>query len=251
MGQIKEKIRRANREVFDKIDLYDYELNPSIFDEERQKEIKDVIGRHVAGKKFCADFGCGSGNVLRLLKGYGVSTMGYDIGLGLLKQVNNQFGKSSLVCGDLDYAAFRNEVFDFISFYGVLHHLYKHRSCLREAYRVLKPGGVLYIDHDPNYFLGRVYNMFYRSYFMWRPGFGDEQKEISEWHNTRTGGVNALKLREILFAAGFKSVTVRFRFTTNKDLGRPQKLALHFLKSLASMTGWKSFYTHFYIIAEK
>src|ERR1041384_1690037 len=43
---------------------------------------------------------------------------------------------------------------------------------------------------------------------------------MSEWHHTRTGGLNPDEMRLKLERAGFRDVQVRFRITTNPELGR-------------------------------
>ena len=47
-------------------------------------------------------------------------------------------------------APVRGRHFDLVTAYSVLHHLADHRPVLAEAARVLRPGGVLYVDLEPN-----------------------------------------------------------------------------------------------------
>ena len=48
----------------------------------------------------------------------------------------------------LDLSNIQNESIDLLAAYSVLHHIPDYLGILKEFMRVLKPGGVIYIDHE-------------------------------------------------------------------------------------------------------
>ncbi len=60
---------------------------------------------------------------------------------------------SDLGVGDAEHLAFANNSFDLVYSYGAMHHSPDTQRCLREAWRVLKPGGQLKVMlyHHPSW----------------------------------------------------------------------------------------------------
>lgn len=249
MESLRKRVRDANLKVFERKKFEDYEQNPSIFDASRQQEIDEIL-RRLGGERL-VDIGCGTGNVLRLAKKYFRVCCGMDLSSNFMRELRRREGTLHLGVGEAEWLPYRSESFDAVSMYALLHHLVDYRTALREAHRVLKPGGALYIDHDPNYFFGRFYHIYYRLRYLGRPGFGDNDTEASEWHHTRSGGLNPMRISEYLTGLGFRDVQVRFRITTNPALPRAFKLARTMMRALTRIYPFKSLYTHFCIIARK
>ncbi|MCX5677933.1 MAG: class I SAM-dependent methyltransferase [Candidatus Omnitrophica bacterium] len=88
------------------------------------------------------DVGCGSGRYIYVLKALGWDVKGIDIGY-------TGYGRDVLGLdireGDLVDAHFKPESFDAITFWWTLEHMYDPSSVLKEAYRLLKKGGVAVI----------------------------------------------------------------------------------------------------------
>lgn len=248
---IVQKVIDANRRVFDAKDFDQYESNPSIFEASRQAEIEHVLANASLGHDRMIDVGCGTGNVLRLAQKYFARCWGIDLSPKLLAELHRRQPELGLSSARADLLPFRSDDFDLLSMYGVLHHLVDHKSVFEECHRILKPGGVLYADHDPNYFFGRFYHLYYRMRHLNRPGFGTEDAEMSEWHHTRTGGLNPFALRELLLRAGFREVDVNFRITTNPALSLPFRVIRSMMRAVTKIYPFKSLYTHFWILARK
>ena len=138
-----------------------------------------------------------------------------------------------------------------VTMYALIHHLLDPGPAFRAAYHVLRPGGMIYIDHDPNYFFGRFYHIYYRVRYANRPGFGTWDAELSEWHHTRTGGLNPDEVKAKLERAGFLNVNVGFRITTNPDLPIPFRVARSLMRTLVRFYPFKSLHTHFWVLARK
>ncbi|MBI2899408.1 MAG: methyltransferase domain-containing protein [Planctomycetes bacterium] len=243
------KVVEANRRVFDAKDFDRYETNPSIFEASRQAEIERVLATAAPSRERMLDVGCGTGNVLRLARPVFRECWGVDLSPKLLGELDRRYPGFLLSAAQADLLPFRDGRFDLVTMYGVLHHLVDHLPVFQACRRVLRPGGVLYADHDPNYFFGRFYHLYYRLRHLDRPGFGTEDAEMSEWHHTRTGGLNPFVLRDLLLRAGFRDVEVRFRITTNPALPFPFRIVRAMMRAIAKVVPLKSLYTHFWMLA--
>ncbi len=242
-------VRDANLRVFDAKDFDEYDANPSIFERTRQEEIGSILASP-ARRERMLDIGCGTGNVLRLARRRFAQCVGIDLSRRLLAQLRRREG-FPLAVSEALFLPFRDAQFDVVSMYAFVHHVIDPAPIFRAVHRVLRPGGMLYIDHDPNYFFGRFYHVYYRMRYANRPGFGTWDAELSEWHHTRTGGLNPFDLERSLGRAGFRNVRVRFRITTNPDLPPAFRAVRSVMRFLVRVYPFKSLHTHFWITAEK
>lgn len=96
------------------------------------------------------DLGCGAGFVIDLLRDEFEEIHGIDATRAMLDQVDTSSGNVTLHEGVVEQLPFEDAGFDLVTAYSVFHHLEDHRPVLAEARRVLKPGGVLYVDLEPN-----------------------------------------------------------------------------------------------------
>jgi ubiquinone/menaquinone biosynthesis C-methylase UbiE len=87
------------------------------------------------------DLGCGDGSHMGLLASGG-TTFGVDVSLPLLKRARSA---APVAAGAGERLPFRDQSFDFVYVSHVLHHAEDHVAALREMYRVLRPGGVLFL----------------------------------------------------------------------------------------------------------
>ena len=249
MRQDERAVRDANRRVFEAKDFDRYDANPSIFEPGRQREIEAVLAGAPARERML-DVGCGTGNVLRLARGHFRLCVGADLSSRLLGKLRRREG-FPLAVSEAAFLPFREASFDLVSMYALVHHMVDPEPAFRAAFRVLRPGGILYLDHDPNYFFGRFHHIYYRVRHADRPGFGTRDAEISEWHHTRTGGLNPWSIRSKLERSGFRDVDVRFRITTNPDLPPAFRAVRAVLRAVVKVYPFKSLYTHFRVLARK
>lgn len=100
------------------------------------------------------DIGGGSGRAAAALTGPEITVV--DISLGMLRRARGARGLSA-VAGDAGRLPFRDASVDAITVVDAFHHLPDHAAALREAARVLAPGGALVIrEFDPAHPLGRA-----------------------------------------------------------------------------------------------
>jgi SAM-dependent methyltransferase len=96
------------------------------------------------------DIGCGTGFVISLLADTFDEIHGIDPTSAMLAKVDLEQGNVTLHEGVAEALPFPDSTFDLVTAYSVFHHLADHRPALVEAARVLRPGGVLYVDLEPN-----------------------------------------------------------------------------------------------------
>jgi len=252
-SDLENRIKEANRKIYNNVSPEEYNRNESIFNEKR-KEVCSVILKNAAstsGKDSYLDIGTGTGNLLRLAVNYFQNCTGVDISENLLTQIRPSFPECTLLAADAENLPFPPETFNCVSCYALLHHLLKHEKLFRECHRVLKPGGTLYTDHDPNYFFNRFYHIYYQLRFNRKHGFGSETGDLAEYHNVFSPGINPEELRKLLLSIGFRKVKVTYRMTDRENWGFFQKSILKILRVLSKIIPLKSFYTHFSILAVK
>ena len=99
------------------------------------------------------DFGAGTGNLTRFLLEKGFRVTACDISKKSLDILRKKMASDSLSTTLLvgDTLPFPNNAFDMAATYSVLHHLTDYLNAVAELVRVIKPGGLLYIDHEFNH----------------------------------------------------------------------------------------------------
>ena len=134
-----------------------------IFNPVEQEQLGKRLERGVAlitsvrdddGPLNALDFGCGSGNLTAHLLDLGLNVVAADVSPDLLEILSEKFEGSSrvkpLLLGELGAAALPSASFDLIGAYSVLHHLPDYLAVIEELVRLLRPGGILYLDHEAN-----------------------------------------------------------------------------------------------------
>jgi ubiquinone/menaquinone biosynthesis C-methylase UbiE len=97
--------------------------------------------------KTVIDIGCGPGNIFATLQGTPKHLIGIDIApksLELAKDVGY-----TPILADANNLPLKSEIADVVVLNAALHHCENMDSVLKEAARLVKPGGVLVTDHDP------------------------------------------------------------------------------------------------------
>jgi len=119
------------------------------------------------------DIGCGTGFVISLVAETFDEIHGIDPTSAMLEQVDTGDGNVTIHKGVAEELPFESASFDLVTAYSVFHHLADHRPALTEAARVLRRGGVLYVDLEPNH-------AFWRSIHEVEQKYGSRFDELDE-----------------------------------------------------------------------
>lgn len=146
-----------NIRVHDKIAKKYEAIHGEIYNETEQGRLRESLRKTVeqvttGGSPLLAlDFGCGAGNLTAHLAELGCDVIAADVSTGFLDLVSSRTYAHKVTTFQLngkDLAGIPNQSVDMVATYSVLHHVPDYLSLMKEFARVLKPGGVLYIDHE-------------------------------------------------------------------------------------------------------
>jgi SAM-dependent methyltransferase len=96
------------------------------------------------------DLGCGSGNVTGHLLAAGFAVTAADVAPEFLRTVRRRYGVATLRLNGIDLAGVPDGSFELAAAYSVLHHIPDYLAMVAELARVVRPGGVVMLDHEAN-----------------------------------------------------------------------------------------------------
>ncbi len=238
---LRAQVKDANREFHDLVaDVYD-QLG-SREDTEFKTWLEDKIKKlKVLTRGECLlDLGCGRGFVLESAQDVFPRTCGIDISLGMLQKVKG----FRVLCGEVDFLPVRTGTVDVVVAVALLHHLWEYDKLCSEIYRVLKKGGVLYIDQDPDTWFTTLFGLplrihkylfgSYKKYGELKKGLTQDLFDSAEVH--LYDGVDSASVLKKLKESGFSSVECSYHWTgpfglVNRlvgDIGFPRGFAPYF-----------------------
>lgn len=135
------------------------ETHVEIYNPTEQKRIEEVLKSGISlittrpgGTNLALDFGAGTGNLTGHLLKLGMNVLAADVSpksLAILEEKCRQTGQlETVVLNGVDLSNMESDRFDMITTYSVLHHVPDYLSIIKEFVRVLKPGGIIYLDHE-------------------------------------------------------------------------------------------------------
>ena len=99
------------------------------------------------------DFGCGQGFIIDLAEKYFSKITGVDVCKEMTDKINVSKHKHSnvnIINSPIDCIPVGNESYDVCTAYAALHHFSNLYDVFKEAYRILKDGGIFWSGLDPS-----------------------------------------------------------------------------------------------------
>jgi ubiquinone/menaquinone biosynthesis C-methylase UbiE len=179
--------------------------------------------------KVVVDIGCGPGNLQTTLNDSPKTLIGVDVSLGTLKYAV-ELGYIPLLA-DAHALPLKSEIADIVALNSTLHHVDEMDTVLEEAARLVKPGGVLIADHDPQKsatmlrFLGKLLWILRMPVYRYlnkggHRALNDEQAwaKATEIHHKPGDGVTKEMFKSILEPAGFEVTFYPHNGTVGKEI---------------------------------
>lgn len=206
------RVKRANRQFYD-LAASVYEKADGRRNSRLASYLRDQISRlyFLTTGRRVLDLGTGSGFAASVARERFPFVVGADISPRILSQAVRRNSDCVFLCADSDSLPFADNTFDCVISIAVMHHLLRFDSVLCEIHRVLKPGGVLYTDHD----IERLFCRFFRIPLSIFRIFRDEEKtyrnacpeltrELYKLSEIHRDGVDVELLQQNLMDAGFR-----------------------------------------------
>ncbi|MGQ0741020.1 MAG: ArsR/SmtB family transcription factor [Alphaproteobacteria bacterium] len=175
-----------------------------------EREVENAIVRLLGQEQIeiVLDAGTGTGRILELLSPHIARGVGVDVSPEMLAIARDRLARSGVRhcqvrLGDvyrLPFLEDKRDAFDAAIFHQVLHYLDDPQAALREAMRVLKPGGrVLIVDFAPH-----ELEFLRREHAHRRLGFSD--REVQGWFKAM--GLKPLATEQLAPRSGEEKLTV-------------------------------------------
>lgn len=219
----REEVEQANIELSKQLaDKYN-ETEPH-YKPENKGVVRDKLSQlkeQTQGKELL-DMGCGTGFIIDIAKEFFEDINGVDISQEMLDKVNieHKRGRVRLFKESTEASGFSFDYFDIVTAYSLLHHLHNIEPTIKEAYRVLKPGGIFWSALDPNYYFREALHSTYPN-----PNYSEiVRREITKMVNEESNslyqkaeplkqlleGFNEEFLRGVFKRVGFSFVDIEY-----------------------------------------
>ena len=144
-----------HNKIAKKYNSHHLEIYNAIEQTRLKKELKNCIKKiHPKSNKLRAfDFGCGTGNLTKHLLDLGFNVTSADVSLKSLELVDLNYANknlSTLLLEEGSLSKVKDNSFDLVATYSVLHHITDYINACKELVRICKPGGIIFIDHERN-----------------------------------------------------------------------------------------------------
>jgi SAM-dependent methyltransferase len=199
-----------NVRIHDRVAARYEKIHDEIFNPIEQDRLRDALTRARDSLRIGAirpralDFGCGSGNLTQHLLTLGFEVVSADVSpafLHLIEHRHSRAGVSTLLMDGTGLGGVEDAAFDFVATYSVLHHVPDYLAAVVEMGRVVRPGGVVYIDHeqcpfywdsDPAYreFVGRASRFDWQKFLHPHNYYGKLRRMFVDPHYSNEGDIH-------------------------------------------------------------
>jgi SAM-dependent methyltransferase len=134
--------------AFDRAAPY-YDASRIVSDDSTRRQTELLAGE-IGPRGRALEIGVGTGQVSLPLHAAGIDVVGLDLSLPMLRRLQEKAGGASpfpIVQGDSTLLPFRDRIFGAVVMRWVLHLVPDWREAAREVVRVLRPGGVMLVNH--------------------------------------------------------------------------------------------------------
>lgn len=144
---------KAHNKIASKYELIHGEIYNTIEQDRLKRALVKAISfiQTESTEKKALDYGCGSGNLTFHLASLYLNVIASDISEQFLRIISSRSYPTkvhTLLLNGFDLSSISDNSLDIVATYSVLHHIPDYLNILKEFMRVLKPGGVVYIDHE-------------------------------------------------------------------------------------------------------
>mgnify|MGYP000599987422 CR=1 FL=1 len=154
-NEIQDNVEKHNRIA------NDYDLrHPEIYNPIEQARLVSAVNQCVSLTKLnplltqVLDYGCGAGNLSRIFLNLGCAVTAADVAPAFLDVVQQRTGFNpkldTMLLNGQNLREVADQSYDIVALYSVLHHIPDYLVAIRECVRVLRYGGILFIDHEHN-----------------------------------------------------------------------------------------------------
>lgn len=230
MNDEKLRIKEANRIFYDiAADIYEQVdgRRTTDFPSWLDNNLKKIA--EYSDKGSLLDIGTGTGWIACRAKEYFDYVVAIDISSAILKKIERE--NIIKVSCDAEFMPFRDESFDVAVSFSLLHHIYDIESLLKEIYRILRAGGILYTDHDIEKNFVRRFSLpmrIYRKIFDASRRYNRADKrltrELYQASEIHSDGIDGKSIEAILNSIGFSETVISYHWlglssVTDKFLG--------------------------------
>ena len=212
------KVRQANKDFYnivgDSYEIIDGRRSASL-----SKYVNNILSQIVlkVGPGSILDLGSGSGFVIKLAKEYFNHRYAIDISGVILSKIKEE--KILKIIAEFDHFPLKNNQFNCVVTFAVLHHCFSYEKIFDNIYNALKPGGVYYSDHDLDSLFFKRFSFFINLYRRvnnvnkrYLSKFCSITQEMYNYSEFHSHGIKTEYIKRALELTGFKSVECKYHW---------------------------------------